>query len=78
MVSYLYVSLSEPLQFGVWDELDIKKPMGWFRADYVINKNYVYNKLKVLTIKEVKEIRERLLKFRGVYKECLFDCIGLL
>lgn len=62
-MKYLYVSLSKPLKFGVWDEFDKKKPMGWYRAENVVNKDTSWNKLSVLTMDEICEIRQELKSF---------------
>ncbi len=35
---YLYVSIGRKLKFGVWDQCDSKKPIGWRRAKDVIDK----------------------------------------
>jgi len=64
MVKRLYVNLSIPLKFGIWDELSLKKPMGWMRAAWCIDKNYKYNKLKILNNEEINTIKNKLVKFK--------------
>lgn len=59
----LYVSLGKPLRFGVWEENGLHNPMGWHRADYIIDKDYEWNKLKVLTMDELIEIKKELKRF---------------
>jgi len=60
---YLYVSIGRKLKFGVWDQCDSKKPIGWRRAKDVIDKNYEFNKLKSLTMDEIIEIKNEIKKF---------------
>lgn len=62
-MEYLYVSLNAPIEFGIWDECDEKKPMGWHRADRIIDPNYEFNKLSVLTDPEIHKIIKRNKKF---------------
>jgi len=56
----LYIRLSKPLEFYEYEPNSINKPMGLIIAKKAINKNYEYNKLKVLTIKEVAEIKKKI------------------
>jgi hypothetical protein len=58
-MEYLYVSLNKPIEFGVWDECSEKKPMGWHRADRIIDSNYEFNKLDVLSDLEINQIIKR-------------------
>jgi len=56
----IYVRLSKPLEFYEYKPNSINKPMGLLLAENVIDKNYKYNKLNVLTKKEVAEIKKKL------------------
>lgn len=53
----LYMNLSNPLQFITCKQNSGEIPMGWIRASRAIDSSYEYNKLKVLTEKEVLEVR---------------------